>query len=437
LSCAEIQIEDFTGFRPDIIEGLILKSTTGFPTNIEKQVKNIITDIAKGGDGALIDYSKRFDDYDLKMDELKVSVKEIIDSGTGFDKKLKRALEISIERVKQFHKHHIPKDWTYTDEHGNEIGQLYRPIERVGVYIPGGKASYPSTLIMTAVPAMVAGVDQVVVVSPPSSFEKPSALCAALIAAGCTDEVYRIGGAHAIAALALGTESIRRVDKIVGPGNIYVALAKKRLFGYVDIDMIAGPSEILIITDGSVHPRITAIDLLAQAEHDEDARVSCVSRTLEHARKVQNWVQKLIEESPRKEIINKAITTNGRIYVVNDADCAARIANVLAPEHLEIQIEDPQVILPKIKNAGAIFIGKYSAEAYGDYVAGPSHVLPTGGTSRFFSPLNTASFFKASSIVKMSKRGMESLGPYASLIAQIEGFSAHADSIIFRQDERF
>jgi histidinol dehydrogenase len=437
LSGADIRIEDFSGIGPDSIEGLIHKSTNGFPSNIEKQVLNIIRDIAKRKDRALIDYTKQFDDYDLEVDALKVPMEEIRESGTGFDKKLERALEISIERVRRFHKHHIPQDWTYTDEHGNEIGQLYRPIERVGVYIPGGKATYPSSLIMTAVPAMVAGVDQVVVVSPPSSFEKPSALCAALIAAGFTDEVYRIGGAHAIAALALGTESIRRVDKIVGPGNMYVALAKKSLFGYVDIDMIAGPSEILIITDGSVHPGITAIDLLAQAEHDEDARVSCVSRTLEHAHEVQKWVRKLTRESPRKDIIQKSITNNGRIFVVDDDDCAARIVNVLAPEHLEIQIEDPQAILPKIKNAGAIFIGKYSAEAYGDYVAGPSHVLPTGGTSRFFSPLNTASFFKVSSIVRMSKRGMESLGLHASLIAQIEGLSAHADSIKFRKDKRF
>jgi histidinol dehydrogenase len=288
---------------------------------------------------------------------------------------------------------------------------------------------------MTAVPALTAGVRELAIVSPPSSYEPPSTLCAAARVIGCTAEVYRVGGVQAVAALALGTERVRRVDKIVGPGNIYVALAKKELYGHVDIDMVAGPSEVLIIADGSVDPRLTAVDLLAQAEHDEDARAICVVLSRKHAEQVKKWMLELAAKSPRREIIAASISRNGRIYIVDGMDAALHIANLIAPEHLELQIEDSRAVLPKIKHAGAIFLGRASAEAYGDYVAGPSHVLPTGGTSRFFSPLNVSSFMKFSSVVQMSERGMRELGDAASILAEREGLNAHADSVRFRLEE--
>jgi len=433
-TATDIRIENLSHLSPDEIMDRVGEVQISFPENVAKTVREIVAAVARRGDEALIEYTKHFDGATITTDTLRVTEHEMAAAREGLEPQLMEALEISAQRVQDFHRHAVPQDWDYTDGFGNVLGQKCTPLERVGIYIPGGKASYPSSLIMTAVPALTAGVREIAVVSPPSSFEAPSALCAALCLIGCTAEVYRVGGAQGVAALALGTESIRSVDKIVGPGNIYVAMAKKELFGHVDIDMVAGPSEVLIIADGSVDPRLTAVDLLAQAEHDEDARAFCVTLSAEHALQVKRWTLELAAASPRREIVAESITRNGRIYVVDDMETALRIANVIAPEHLELQIEDSRAVLPKIKHAGAIFLGWTSAEAYGDYVAGPSHVLPTGGTSRFFSPLNVLSFMKFSSIIEMSERGMRELSGPASVLADVEGLSSHGDSVRFRLD---
>jgi len=406
-----------------------------FPKELEKKVDEIIDDVVKNGDEALIRYTEKFDKFDLTKKNITVSNKEISELCKGLGKEFISAIKVSIERVKVFHEKTVMKDWSYIDSLGNILGQKYTPIEKVGIYIPGGKAAYPSSLIMTGVIARVAGVKEIAVISPPSSFEKPSFLALAIKKTGGITNVYRAGGVQGIAALAFGTESIKKVDKIVGPGNIYVTIAKKMLYGYVDIDMIAGPSEVLIISDGSIHPRYTAIDLLAQAEHDELAKAYCITYSNKNALNIQIEIEKLTRKSKRRSIIEKSIKNNGRIYVVKNEKQALACANAIAPEHLEIQTKDARCLLNKIKNAGAIFLGKYSAESFGDYIAGPSHVLPTAGTARFFSPLNILSFIKFSSIIEMSKKGADELGDYASTIAGVEGLYAHRDSIILRKEE--
>ncbi len=434
MNAGDIRIEDFSRLgRHEIAE--FCRSRRGmFPGDAEKKVAAIIADVEENGDRALQRYTKKFDGVDVS--EFRVSSLEIKDAARGIDEPLSEAIDIAIERVRRFHEHNPISDWTFTDELGNLLGQKCTPLRRVGIYIPGGKAAYPSSLIMTAVPAMAAGVREIAVVSPPSSFAAPSAICAVLQKLGCINEVYRVGGVQGIAALALGTESIQCVDKIVGPGNIYVTLAKKQLFGYVDIDMVAGPSEVLVIADGSVHPRVTASDLIAQAEHDENARALCAVTSLKSAKEISGWIVQLAEQSSRKEIIEKSIRQNGCIYIVKDVQDAVFLANETAPEHLELQVQDAQEYVKDIVNAGAIFIGQYSAEAFGDYIAGPSHVLPTGGTARFFSPLNVLSFVKFSSIVRMSKEGTEALGMHARIIAESEGLHAHVLSIEDRMSDQ-
>ena len=428
----DIRIENLSGLSLDDMESKLGEVRLTFPEEVRKSAREIIDAVSQRGDEALVQYTKMYDGVEVAADKLRVGRDEITAAQEGLLPGLINALETSIQRVKDFHSRSLPGDWDYTDELGNVLGQKCTPLERVGIYIPVGKASYPSSLIMTAVPAVAAGVGEIAIVSPPSSFEAPSALCAALDLVGCTSEVYRVGGVQGVAALAMGTDRIRKVDKIVGPGNVYVAAAKKELYGYVDIDMVAGPSEVLIITDGSVEPRITAVDLLAQAEHDEDARAICITLSEQHAKQVKKWTLELAKKSPRKDIVARSIAANGRIYVVDDVQAALHIANIIAPEHLELQIEDSRSVLPKIKHAGAIFLGPCSAEAFGDYVAGPSHVLPTGGTSRFFSVLNVLSFVKFSSVLHMSERGMRELSGPASELADIEGLSSHGDSVRFR-----
>ena len=434
-----IKIEDLSLLDPEELSNYIKREKGFFMKNIlprdaENMVKNIINDVEEKGDAAVIKYTEQHDGIELTPDRIKVNREDIEGGADGFEDEFHRALETAIDRVRRYHEHVSLKDWTFTDDLGNKLGQKYTPLERVGIYIPGGKASYPSTLIMTALPAIAAGVKEIAVISPPASFEKPSPLALAVKKVGGITDIYRIGGVQGIAALTFGTETVKKVDKIVGPGNIYVTLAKKELFGYVDIDMIAGPSEVLIITDGTVSPRLTAIDLLAQAEHDEKARVFCTTVSMANAGEVKTWVDRLIGESVRKEIIEKSVNNNGIIFVVKNETCAAALANAIAPEHLEIQTANPDSLLPKIMNAGAIFTGRYSPEAIGDYVAGPSHVLPTCGTARFFSPLSTFSFYKFSSIINMSKEGLNNLGRHASIMAKIEGLFSHAQSISFRKE---
>jgi histidinol dehydrogenase len=429
----DIPIKDVTEMDPQELDAEATLGRNTFPEDVEKAVREVIADVDRRGDAALIEYTERFDGVKLTADSLRVGQDDIAEAARGVDDAVKQALEIAVERVRDFHSHALPKDWEFSDLLGNVLGQKCSPLERVGIYVPGGKAAYPSSLIMTAVPAMAAGVRSLVILSPPSSFEPPSPLCAALLIVGCVQEVFRIGGVQGIAALALGTQSIRGVDKIVGPGNIHVTMAKKTLFGYVDIDMVAGPSEVLIIADGTVDPGMAAADLLAQAEHDERARALCVTTSPSHATEVRRMVLDLARRSPRRRILERSLTDHGTIYLVKSLEAAVHLANALSPEHLEIQTEEPRALLPKIRNAGAIFLGPCSAESFGDYVAGPSHVLPTGGTARFFSPLNVLSFVKFSSIVDMSPKGVQVLSSHAAALADAEGLYGHGDSIRCRE----
>ncbi|MGQ9615010.1 MAG: histidinol dehydrogenase [Spirochaetota bacterium] len=431
----DIKIEDLSKVDIEDIGEYFQRERISFSEKVTGEVLKIIEEVALRGDDALIEYTGCFDGVKLSRDELRVSEDEIEEASAGVEGAILRALDESIKRVGEFHSRNIPEDWSFVDKFGNRIGQRCIPLERIGVYVPGGKASYPSTLIMTVVPAIRAGVREIVIVSPPSSFKKPSTFCAALSKLGIESEVYRVGGVQGVAALAMGTGTIRRVDKIVGPGNVYVSFAKKELYGIVDIDMVAGPSEVCIIADGSVNPRLTAIDLLAQAEHDEDALAYCVTSSRENAEQVKRLVVELGLASRRRDIIERSLSSNGRIYIVRDMDCAIKAANVLAPEHLELHIQDSVAVLSQIRNAGAVFVGKYSAEAFGDYIAGPSHVLPTGGTARFFSPLNLLSFVRFSSLVEISKEGMLGLGKHVSVLAASEGLFCHAESIELRKNE--
>ncbi|UCB46324.1 MAG: histidinol dehydrogenase [Spirochaetota bacterium] len=436
LERSAIKIEDLTELKEKQLYFHFSKERGAFPENIEVKVKKIIHDVKKKGDEALLTYTKSFDNAIVTKETLRLTEDELDQASIGVSEEFLAALNRAIERVRRFHEHSISKEWSYKDEFGNLLGQKVTPIQRVGVYIPGGKAVYPSSLIMTVIPAQVAGVKRIEVVSPPESFTQPSVLAAAIKQIGNIGDVYRVGGIQGIAALALGTESVGKVDKIVGPGNIWVTVAKKILFGHVDIDLIAGPSEVLIVNDGTVDPRLTAIDLLAQAEHDEDAKAVCVTFSMEVARSIQEWVEKLMKESKRKDTIEKSLSENGSIVVVATNDCALAVVNAIAPEHLEIHTENPERFSRGVVNAGAIFLGSSTAEAFGDYIAGPSHVLPTGGTARFFSPLTTQSFSKFSSVVQMSKKGVDELGPYARIIAELEGLHAHAQSIEFRESEK-
>jgi histidinol dehydrogenase len=430
-----IKIEDLAKLREGELGSYFEKAIRPFREDVEARVKSIINDVREKGDEALLLYTRSLDKASITKETLRLSRDDLEKASKGISEDFFESLSRAIERVKAYHEHAAFGSWQYTDELGNRLGQKHTAIRRVGVYIPGGTAAYPSSLVMTVVPALVAGVNEIRVISPPRSFNPPSLLAAATKQIGGIADVYRVGGAQGIAALAFGTETVKRVDKIVGPGNVWVATAKKLLFGYVDIDMIAGPSEVLIVNDGSVNPRLTAIDLLAQAEHDEEAKALCLVFSMEVALSIQGWVEKLIAESKRKTIIEKSIAKNGGIYIVADEDCALAVVNAIAPEHLEIQTKDPDSFLKGVMNAGAIFLGSNTAEAFGDYIAGPSHVLPTGGTARFFSPLATQSFSKFSSVVQMSKKGIDELGEYARVMAELEGLHAHAQSISFRNRE--
>jgi histidinol dehydrogenase len=430
-----MRIVDFTKLNHEQIRERLGNVRQEFPPQITEEVKSIIVDVSQRGDDALIESTRKFDGVDLTGDSIEVDSAEIEECRGDVDGAFSDALDVSIQRVTEYHRHERVEDRLHVDGFGNTLGRKCTPVEHVGIYIPGGKASYPSTLVMTAIPAIVAGVERISLVTPPSSFIRPSALALAIQKIGRIDRVYRVGGVQGVAALALGTESVQRVDKIVGPGNMYVTVAKKELYGYVDIDMVAGPSEVLVITDGSSDSGLAAVDLIAQAEHDERARAMCVATSMETARAVEKAVERLLKKAERRKIARESIEKNGTIFVVSGEETAAAVANALAPEHLEIQTRDPRAILPLIRNAGAIFLGAYSAEAFGDYVAGPSHVLPTGGTARFFSPLSVLSFMKFSSVIDMSKKGMDELGPHAACFAEKEGLSSHAGSIYLRKEK--
>ncbi|MFW6181185.1 MAG: histidinol dehydrogenase, partial [Spirochaetota bacterium] len=357
-----MDITDLTRLTPEQLTRDVEQQRAGFSTEHEEQVRAVIRKVRRDGDRALLSYTERFDGVRLDAGGLEVPREEIERAARGFGDDLYEALATAVRRVRDFHRHAAPPDWEHTDELGNRLGQRAVPLRRVGVYVPGGTAVYPSTLVMTAVPAQAAGVEEVMVVSPPGSFRPPSALCAALTLLDRPCRVFRVGGVQGVAALAWGTETIPRVDKIVGPGSARVTLAKQLLYGQVDIDMVAGPSEVLVVTDGTVDPRVTAADLLAQAEHDRDARAICVTPGPETAREVSRWTDRLAAESPRREIAEASLRAGGRVYLVADLEQAIEVANLVAPEHLELQTADPRALLPRVRNAGAIFLGRHTPE---------------------------------------------------------------------------
>ena len=398
-------------------------------------VKTIIDDVIKNGDQSVLDYTQKFDSVDKgSISELTISKERLKKSFDSLDEEQKTALSIAADRIKSYHQKQIQESWSYTEDDGTVLGQKIIPLDRAGLYVPGGKAAYPSSVLMNAIPAKVAGVEELVMVVPtPKGLINELVLAAAYIAE--VDLVFTIGGAQAIAALAYGTETIPKVDKIVGPGNIYVATAKRHVFGQVGIDMIAGPSEILIICDGTTNPDWIAMDLFSQAEHDEDAQAILLCPDEAFISQVEESIIKLIPSMEREEIIRSSLKNRGALILTKDIAEAIQISNSIAPEHLELSVEDPEGIVDQIKHAGAIFMGKYSSESLGDYCAGTNHVLPTSSTARFSSPLGVYDFTKRSSIIMASKDGANKLGKTASTLAYGEGLQAHALSALYRTDK--
>ncbi|GJM16536.1 MAG: histidinol dehydrogenase [Thermodesulfobacteriota bacterium] len=408
------------------------RSTSLSDPKLESTTKKIVDDVRRNGDKALFKYTKKFDKVELSKRSVKVTAREIEQAQKKVPSKIKANLRTAARRVREFHKHKMPKGSMHKDSLGNELGWLISPIERAGLYVPGGKAAYPSTVLMTAIPAKVAGVEELVLVTPCSNGElNPTVLVAASIAG--VDSIYKVGGAQAVAALAYGTESVPKVDKIVGPGNIYVTIAKKLVFGEVDIDMIAGPSEVLIIADASTPASWVAADLLAQAEHDEMAVPLLVTNNTKFGKEVAKEVSRQLALLSRKDIAGEAVKSQGRIFIVRDIDQAVEVANALAPEHLELCVKNPKALLKKIKHAGAIFVGGMSTEAFGDYVAGPSHVLPTGGAARFSSPLSVYDFLRMPSVISISRKGFDKLSDDVMNLAYSEELEAHALSVKVRK----
>lgn len=398
-------------------------------------VTSIINDIRKKGDTAVVEFTNRFDLMNVEsLSDLEISPERLQEALSKITPEQKEALELAAKRIRDYAEHQKMESWSYTQADGTVLGQQVTALDKVGLYVPGGKAAYPSSVLMNAIPAKVAGVAELIMVVPtPDGVVNELVFAAAAIAG--VDKVYSIGGAQAVAALAHGTESIPQVDKIVGPGNIYVATAKRMVFGTVGIDMIAGPSEILVICDGKTDPDWIAMDLFSQAEHDEDAQAILVSDDAEFLQKVQQSMDRLLAEMPRKEIITASMESRGVMIQVANIDEAVEVANYIAPEHLELSIDNAAEVATKIRHAGAIFIGRYTAEALGDYCAGPNHVLPTSRTARFSSPLGVYDFQKRSSLIDCSAKGASSLGKVASLLARGEGLTAHARSAEYRIKE--
>ncbi|ARU29596.1 histidinol dehydrogenase [Cellvibrio sp. PSBB006] len=395
-------------------------------------VDDILQQVRSRGDAAVLEYTNRFDRRSASaMSELVVSSAQLQDALGKITAEQRQALESAALRIRQYHEHQRQDSWRYTEADGTVLGQQITAMERVGLYVPGGKASYPSSVLMNAIPAKVAGVEQLVMVVPaPDSVLNPMVLAAAAIAG--VDQVVTIGGAQAVAALAYGTESIAKVDKIVGPGNIYVATAKRAVFGQVAIDMIAGPSEILVICDGKTDPDWIAMDLFSQAEHDEQAQSILLCPDAAYLEKVEAAMQKLLPTLSRRAIASVSVRMRGALIKVRDIAQAIEVSNRIAPEHLELSVEDPEALLPQIRHAGAIFMGRYTPEALGDYCAGPNHVLPTSGTARFSSPLGVYDFQKRSSIIMCSASGASALSRTASVLARSEDLEAHARSAEYR-----
>jgi histidinol dehydrogenase len=399
---------------------------------VNTTVRDVIKNIRQRGDEALVEYTNKFDRMNVSsMKELTITQDQLDAALINIPADQRQALEIAAERVRSYHKHQLMESWSYTEDDGTLLGQQITALDRVGLYVPGGKATYPSSVLMNAIPAKVAGVEEIVMVVPtPDGVVNDMVLAAAKIAG--VDTVFAAGGAQAVAALAYGTETVPAVDKVVGPGNIYVATAKSMVFGRVGIDMIAGPSEILVVCDGKTDPDWIAMDLFSQAEHDEDAQSILVSWDAAFLDKVQASIEKLLPTMERKDIISKSLNDRGALIQVKDENEAIEVSNFIAPEHLELSVEDPQAMAKKIKHAGAIFMGRYTAEALGDYCAGPNHVLPTSRTARFSSPLGVYDFQKRSSLIMCSAEGASELGKTASILGRGESLTAHARSAEYR-----
>lgn len=399
---------------------------------VEGAVRKILDQVKGQGDSALFRLTKRYDSWTPSPETLKVSPREIQKALKILSGEEIEALVSAAERIERFHILQMQESWSFAEEDGTILGQIVRPMDRVGIYVPGGKASYPSSVLMNAIPAKVAGVREIIMACPaPKGNVSPAALAAARIAG--VDGIFKIGGAQAIGAMAYGTKTIPKVDKIVGPGNVYVATAKRMVFGEVSIDSIAGPSEILIISDGRGAPSYIAADLLSQAEHDEQAAAILLCTSKKFAKEVQKEISAQLTHLPRRKIAERSLNDFGAVLIVKDLPEAVRISNDLAPEHLELAVRDPWTLLDKIENAGAIFLGPVSPEPIGDYVAGPNHVLPTGGTARFSSPLGVYDFLKRSSLICLSPAGLKKLSPTAMTLARMENLEGHRRSIQERQ----
>ena len=421
--------------KKDILENLLKRSPNSYG-KFEASVAAILADVKEKGDEAVFDYTKRFDGADINAANIVVTKEEIDEAYSLVDEQLVEVIRKALVNIREYHAKQKQYSWFDSTPNGTILGQKVTPLNRVGVYVPGGKAAYPSSVLMNIIPAKVAGVSQIIMTTPPGKDGRvnPGTLVAANEAG--VDVIYKVGGAQAIAAMAYGTDSIRKVDKIVGPGNIYVALAKKAVYGHVSIDSIAGPSEILVIADETANPRYVAADLLSQAEHDEMASAILITTSEELADKVSKEIDVFVAELSRSEIISKSLENYGYILIAKDIDEAVETANEIASEHLEIVTKDPFTVMTKIRNAGAIFLGEYSSEPLGDYFAGPNHVLPTNGTAKFFSPLGVDDFIKKSSIISYSREALEPIHEDIIKFANAERLTAHANSIKVRFENK-
>lgn len=421
--------------KKDILENLLKRSPNSYG-KFEASVAAILADVKEKGDEAVFDYTKRFDGADINAANIVVTKEEIDEAYSLVDEQLVEVIRKALVNIREYHAKQKQYSWFDSTPNGTILGQKVTPLNRVGVYVPGGKAAYPSSVLMNIIPAKVAGVNQIIMTTPPGKDGRvnPGTLVAANEAG--VDVIYKVGGAQAIAAMAYGTDSIRKVDKIVGPGNIYVALAKKAVYGHVSIDSIAGPSEILVIADETANPRYVAADLLSQAEHDEMASAILITTSEELADKVSKEIDSFVAELSRSEIITKSLENYGYILIAKDIDEAVETANEIASEHLEIVTKDPFTVMTKIRNAGAIFLGEYSSEPLGDYFAGPNHVLPTNGTAKFFSPLGVDDFIKKSSIISYSREALEPIHEDIIKFANAERLTAHANSIKVRFEHK-
>ena len=417
--------------KNNLLESLLKRSPNSYG-QYEKTVNDIIGDVRARRDEALFEYTSKFDHCEMNAEKIRVTREEIDEAYAQLEENFIEVMKHSAENIRKFHQKQMHNSWIVPEDNGTILGQKITPISISGVYVPGGKAAYPSSVLMNVLPAKVAGVSRIIMTTPPGKDGKvnPGTLVAADIAG--VDEIYKVGGAQAIAAMAFGTESVPKVDKITGPGNIFVALAKKACFGYVSIDSIAGPSEILVLADESATPRYVAADLLSQAEHDEMASAILITTSRELADKVSEEVEAFTKQLSREEIIRKSLDHYGYILIAQNMDQAIDAVNEIASEHLEILTKNPYETMTKVKNAGAIFLGEYSSEPLGDYFAGPNHILPTNGTARFFSPLNVDDFLKKTSIISYSRDALEKVHKEIELFAEKEGLTAHANSIKVR-----